>query len=67
MSKRVRKRKPSPWEIIRYGVVYAESEQHALAKAIEQFHITKSHEQKKAHGAAATVIASRDLLRITHQ
>jgi hypothetical protein len=75
MSKRVRKRKPSPWEIIaitrsparRYGVVYAESEQHAMAKAIEQFHITKSHEQKKAHGAAATVIASRDLLRITHQ
>jgi hypothetical protein len=51
MSKRVRKRKPSPWEIIaitrsparRYGVVYAESEQHALAKAIEQFH----NEQKK--------------------
>jgi hypothetical protein len=49
------KRKPSPWEIIaitrsparRYGVVYAESEQQALAKAIEQFQITKPHEQKK--------------------
>jgi hypothetical protein len=28
-------------------VVYAESEQQALAKAIEQFQITKPHEQKK--------------------
>jgi hypothetical protein len=31
----------------RYGVVYAENEQHALAKAIEQFQITSPHEQKK--------------------
>ena len=49
------KRKRSPSEIIaitrsparRYGAVYAESEQQALAKAIEQFRITKPHEQKK--------------------
>lgn len=55
MSKRVRKRKASPWEIIaitrsparRYGVVYAESEQQALTKAIEQFQIAKPYEQKK--------------------
>jgi hypothetical protein len=53
MSKRKLKRSPS--EIIaitrsparRYGAVYAESEQQALAKAIEQFRITKPHEQKK--------------------
>jgi hypothetical protein len=31
------------------------SEQQPLAKAIEQFEITKPHEQKKAHGPAATV------------
>jgi hypothetical protein len=53
MAKRKRERRTSPWEIIaitrlparRYGVVYAESEQQASTKAIEQFHITKSHEQ----------------------
>jgi hypothetical protein len=56
MPKRVRKRKPSPWEIIaitrsparRYGVVYAESDQQALAKGTEQFQITKPHEQKSS-------------------
>ena len=56
MSKRKHTvRKPMPWEIIgitrspahRYGVVYAADEQQALAKAIEEFQITKLHEQKK--------------------
>jgi hypothetical protein len=57
MAKRSKRsvRKPSAWEIIaitrspahHYGVVYAAEEQAALAKAIEEFQITKPHEQRK--------------------
>jgi hypothetical protein len=50
-----RKQSKAPWEVIQItrsparfiGVVYAEDEQAALATAIEQFEITKPHEQKK--------------------
>jgi hypothetical protein len=53
--KRVRKQSPLPWEVIQItrsparfiSVVYAADEQAAKATAIEQFEITKPHEQKK--------------------
>jgi hypothetical protein len=55
MAKRKRKRSKAPWEVIQttrsparfIGVFYAADEQTALATAIEQFEITKPHEQKK--------------------
>ena len=50
-----RKQSPMPWEVIQItrsparfiGVVYAADEQAAKATAIEQFEVTKPHEQKK--------------------
>jgi hypothetical protein len=53
--KRVRKQSPLPWEVIQItrsparfiGVVYVADEQAAKTTAIEQFEITKPHEQKK--------------------